>query len=166
MKKVAKKILLSMLGMVLCAVLLLPWVTALASSGTDTGQVSAAVTFNATPIVAGVIVLIGVALGAVLLWLTYKFIVPLLKVPIVGTLAKWAVDLAEQALGRGGGDAKFDMAAAYVVKALGWLKVTVDQASIKAAIISAWTALNFAQIAAGIKAATSSAETAEKPPDR
>jgi hypothetical protein len=101
--------------------------------------------------VAAGIVLIGAALGAVLLWLTYKYLVPLLKVPILGTLAKWAVDFAEQQLGSGNGAVKFDMAAEYVVKVLAGLHVQVDPEQIRAAIISAWTALNLGQIAAGIK---------------
>jgi hypothetical protein len=109
------------------------------------------VAFDATPIVAAGIVLIGTALGAVLLWLTYKYLVPLLKVPIVGTLAKWAVDLAEKELGSGNGEAKFDMAADYVVKVLGSIHLKVDAVQVRAAIVSAWTALNLGQIAAGVK---------------
>lgn len=118
------------------------------------GTATAPVAFDATPIVAAGIVLIGTALGAVLVWLTYKYLVPLLKVPIVGTLARWAVDLAEKELGSGNGEAKFDMAADYVVKALGSIHLKVDAVQVRAAIVSAWTALNLGQIGAGIKTAS------------
>jgi len=120
------------------------------AEATEAAQ-AATVAFDVSPIVTGVIVLIGAALGAVLLWLTYKFIVPLLKIPIVGTLAKWAVELAENELGNGNGKIKYDRATAYVVNMLGKINITVDEAQIKAAIISAWTALNLSQIAAKIK---------------
>jgi len=109
---------------------------------------TAPVAFDATPIVAAGIVLIGTALGAVLVWLTYKYLVPLLKVPIVGTLAKWAVDLAEKELGSGNGEAKFDMAAEYVLQALGSIHLKVDAVQVRAAIVSAW---NLGQIAAEVK---------------
>ena len=161
MKKwTAKKIVAMLLALVTCVAFLSLGFAAFAGAEAVAG--SEAEAFNATPIVAGIIVLIGVALGSFLLWLTYKYIVPLLKVPILGTVAKWAVDLAEQAFGRGNGDAKYDTAAAFVVKALEWIHIKVDQQAIRAAIISAWTALNLAQIAAGIKAAAESAE-AQKP---
>ena len=115
------------------------------------GSAAATIAFDATPIVTAGIVLIGTALGAVLLWLTYKYLVPLLKVPIVGTLANWAVDLAEKELGSGNGEAKFDMAAKFVVDMLGKIHLKVDTAQVRAAIVSAWTALNFDQISAGVK---------------
>ena len=137
-------LLLLMMPMLLGACGMMPDALAEAATGTN-------VTFDATPIVAGGIVLIGVTLGAVLLWLTYKYLVPLLKVPIVGTLAKWAVDLAEQTLDSGNGEAKFGAASAYMVRVLGTLHIVVDQEQIKAAIVSAWTALNLGQIAAGVK---------------
>lgn len=114
---------------------------------------AAPVGFDATPIVAAGIVMLGAALGAFLLWLTYKYLVPLLKVPILGTLAKWAVDYAEAEMGHGEGETKYDMATAFVVRILGMLHITVDDVQIKAAIMSAWTALNLNQIIAGIKAA-------------
>jgi len=136
--------------LLLMPLLLCSW--ALVPGALGEGLVSAPVAFDATPIVAAGIVLIGTALGAVLLWLTYKYLIPLLKVPIIGTLAKWAVDFAEKELGSGNGEAKFDMAAAYVVKALASLHVQVDPEQIRAAIVSAWTALNLEQIAVGVKA--------------
>jgi hypothetical protein len=145
MKKwVSLILLLLMMPLLLCGWALVP-------GAMGEGMAAAPVAFDATPIVAAGIVLIGAALGAVLLWLTYKYLVPLLKVPILGTLAKWAVDFAEQQLGSGNGAVKFDMAAEYVVKVLAGLHVQVDPEQIRAAIISAWTALNLGQIAAGIK---------------
>lgn len=146
-------LLLLLMPLLLCGWALVPG--ALAEVAT-----AVATAFDATPIVAAAIVLIGTALGAALLWLTYKYIVPLLKVPILGTLSKWAVDLAEKELGSGNGEAKFDMAADYIVKALAGLHVNVDAAQIRAAIESAWTALDLGQIAAGVKDAGS-----ERPPN-
>jgi hypothetical protein len=144
-----KKWVCLVLLLLLMPLLLCGW--ALVPGAMSEGMVAAPVAFDATPIVAAGIVLIGTALGAVLLWLTYKYLVPLLKVPIVGTLAKWAVDLAEKELGSGNGEAKFDMAADYVVKVLGSIHLKVDAVQVRAAIVSAWTALNLGQIAAGVK---------------
>ncbi len=115
------------------------------------GAVTAPVAFDASPIVAAGIMLIGTALGAVLVWLTYKYLVPLLKVPIVATLARWAVALAEKELGSGNGEKKYDAAAKCITTALGKLHLKVDAVQIRAAIVSAWTALNLGQIAAGVK---------------
>ena len=139
-------LMLLVMPMLLCACGLMPGAMA---EGTPAAQAA----FDATPIVAAGLVLIGTALGAVLLWLTYKYLVPLLKVPLVGTLAKWAVDYAEQQLGSGSGNGaqKYDLAAAFVARVLGRIHVVVDVEQIKAAIISAWAALNLGQIAAGIK---------------
>lgn len=123
------------------------------------GAGAAPVALDVTPIVAAGIVLLGTALGAVLLWLTYKYLVPLLKVPVLAWLAKWAVDYAERELGRGNGETKFDVATAFVMRILGLLRLSVDAVLIKAAIVSAWTALNWGQIMAKIK------EAAAKPPD-
>lgn len=146
-----KKWLCLVLLLLVMPLLLCSW--ALVPGALGEGAVAAPVAFDATPIVAAGIVLIGTALGAVLLWLTYKYLVPLIKVPIVATLAKWAVDLAEKELGSGNGGAKFDMAADYVVKALGSIHLKVDVVQVRAAIESAWTALNLVQIAAGVKGA-------------
>ena len=151
MRRKTRRILTLLVALTVCAAFLTLGIATFASAETIT-QATAS-TFDATPIVAALIVLIGVALGSFLLWLTYKYIVPLLKVPIVGTVAKWAVDLAEKTFGSGNGAAKFDAAAVFVTKALKTIKISVDQDQIKAAIISAWTALNLAQIAAGIKVA-------------
>ncbi len=151
MKRNTRRLLTLILALMVCAAFLTLGLASFASA--ETVQATAS-TFDATPIVAALIVLIGVALGSFLLWLTYKYIVPLLKVPIVGTVAKWAVDLAEKTFGSGNGDAKFEAAAVFVTKALKTIKINVDQDQIKAAIISAWTALNLAQIAAGIKSVT------------
>lgn len=146
-----KKWVCLVLLLLLMPLLLCGW--ALVPGAMSEGMVTAPVAFDATPIVAAGIVLIGTALGAVLVWLTYKYLVPLLKVPIVATLARWAVDLAEKEMGAGHGEKKFNAAAECITTALGKLHLKVDVAQIRAAIVSAWTALNLDQIAAGVKAA-------------
>lgn len=145
MKKRIYLIILALIVLLLCSSLV-PLATALA----ERVQTAPAV-FNATSIVSASISLVGTAIGIALIWLANKFLFPMLKVPIVGTLAKWAVDFAEQQLGNGNGEAKYDLATAYVMKVLSRLHVQVDVEQIRAAIVSAWTALNLDQIATGVK---------------
>ena len=152
MKKLLNLLLLMVVLLMVASAWMLPCAMA---EGTGTAPVA----FDITPIVTAGIVLLGTALGAVLLWLTYKYIVPLLKVPVLARLARWGVDYAERELGRGNGDTKFDVATAFVMRILGLLHARVDEVAVKAAIVSAWTALNFEQIKAKIK------EAVAKPPD-
>lgn len=115
------------------------------------GADAAPVAFDATQIVAVVIVLIGTTLGAVLLWLANKFVMPWVKTSALGKYADEAVRFVEALLGRGGGEEKLKQTSAWVVEMLGKIHVQVNAAEIEAAILAAWQRMNLEQIAAGVK---------------
>ncbi len=104
-----------------------------------------------TDVVGAVVVAIGAALGFALAWLTYKYVIPWVKTSMLGKLAEYAVEYAELIIGRAGGSQKLEIATNFVVTRLAQFGLKVDSEGIYAAIVAAWSKLNLAQIAAGIK---------------
>ena len=137
---------LVMWALILAVVLCVGYAPAAVAEAADVSAVALV-----TDLVGAVVVAIGAALAFALAWLTYKYVIPWVKTSMLGKFAAYAVEYAEVLIGRDGGAQKLEIATDFVVDRLARIGIKVDGEGIYAAIVAAWSKLNLAQIAAGIK---------------